>query len=314
MRVAAISFLLAVAVARSAWAFEDFEGTRAQGMGGATRAWALGDSAPLLNPSGMSLAKVYNAEASYGYTSRLSGQFLHASVVDSTSASTLAGGLYYTYRTDRSVTGVLGHGHEAGAAISLPIGPHLIAGATLKWFHLAGPDQGPEAVSGGVTFDGGITVRALPQLSFAVVGVNINDLHTGQAPRMLTYGAAFLPFPNLVLAADGVTAFSRDDVTGARGTGFRGGGELTLFQRVTVRAGGGLDPLLGVGYLAAGLGALSDVGAIDVGVRGDLWSVDKTYGALNLFLGLSLRLFVGSAIPEENGDRQNGDRQPYFNE
>jgi hypothetical protein len=304
MRVAAISFLFAVTIARSAWAFEDFEGTRAQGMGGATRAWALGNSAPLLNPSGMSLAKVYNAEASYGYTSRLSGQFLHAAVIDSTSASTLAGGLYYTYRTDKSAAGVPGHGHEAGASLSLPIGEHLAAGATVKWFRLAGPDQGPELVSGGVTFDGGITVRVMPQLSVAVVGVNINDLHTGQAPRMLTYGAAFLPIPDLVLAADGVTAFTRDDVTGARGTGFRGGGELTLFQRVTVRAGGGLDPLLGVGYLAAGLSALSQIGALDLGVRGDLWAVDKAYGARNLFLGVSLRLFVSTAMPDENGERR----------
>jgi hypothetical protein len=304
MRSTAIVLLFAVVGVRPALAFEDFEGTRAQGMGGATRAWALGNSAPLLNPSGMSLAKVYNAEASYGYTSRLSGQFLHAAVIDSTSASTFAGGLYYTYRTDKSAAGVPGHGHEVGAALSLPIGEHLAAGATLKWFRLAGPDQGPELVSGGLTFDGGITVRVMPQLSVAVVGVNINDLHTGQAPRMLTYGAAFLPIPDVVLAADGVTAFTRDDVTGARGTGFRGGAELTLFQRVTVRAGGGLDPLLGVGYLAAGLSALSQIGALDLGVRGDLWAVDKAYGARNLYLGLSLRLFVSTAMPDENGERR----------
>jgi hypothetical protein len=302
MRVAAISFLLAVTVARSAWAFEDFEGTRAQGMGGATRAWALGDSAPMLNPSGMSLTKIYNAEASYGYTSRLSGQFLHASVVDSTSP--LAGGLYYTYRSDKSAAGVAGHGHEVGAALSLPIGEHITVGSTLKWFRLAGPDQGPEAVSGGLTFDGGITARLVPQLSLAVVGVNINDLHTGQAPRLLTYGAAFLPFPELVLAVDGVTALSRDDVTGARGTGLRGGGEWTIAERVALRAGGGLDPLLGVGYLSAGVGALSEAGAIDFSVRSDLWPVDKANGARNLFLGLSLRLFVGSAVANSSGEPQ----------
>src|SRR5450755_2458717 len=68
-------------------AFEDFEGTRSVGMGGATRAWALADSAVLLNPSGMSLAKAYNVEASYAYGSRLREQYLHASVVDSTSAT-----------------------------------------------------------------------------------------------------------------------------------------------------------------------------------------------------------------------------------
>jgi hypothetical protein len=62
--------------------------------------------------------------------------------------------------------------------------------------------------------------------------------------------------------------------------------------------------LLGVGYLAAGLSALSQIGALDLGVRGDLWAVDKAYGARNLYLGVSLRLFVSTAMPEENGDRR----------
>ena len=41
MRAAVVVLLLAAALARPAQAFEDFEGTRALAMGGATRAWAL---------------------------------------------------------------------------------------------------------------------------------------------------------------------------------------------------------------------------------------------------------------------------------
>src|SRR5260221_12715032 len=127
MRVAAIVLLVAGVVPRPAQAFEDFEGTRALAMGGATRAWALADSAVLLNPSGMSLAKAYNVEAAYAYGTRASEQFFHASVVDSTSASNLAGGLYYTYHLDKPA-GLAGHGHEVGAALSLPIGDSVAIG------------------------------------------------------------------------------------------------------------------------------------------------------------------------------------------
>jgi hypothetical protein len=307
MRAAAVTILiLGALVARPAGAFEDFEGTRALGMGGATRAWALADSAILLNPAGMPLAKSYNVEAAYAYGSRLSDQFLHASIVDSTSAINLAGGVYYTYHRD-DPAGVSGRGHEVGVALAMPIGPMLSLGATGKWFHLQGADAGATAVplpamseaatptSTGLTFDVGANLRPVPVLSFAVVGVNLVDRHQAQAPQMLTYGAAYIPVTELVVTLDGVTTFTRDAYTGLRGTGVRGGLEATLAQRVALRAGGGTDAALGTGYLAAGLSVLSEVGAIDVGARGDLFPY-ATGASRNVFVGVSLRLFVPGAI------------------
>jgi hypothetical protein len=300
--VAAVALALVVAFVLGfeghARAFDDFEGTRSVGMGGSGRAWALADSAVLLNPSGMSLAKAYNVEASYAYGSRLREQFLHASVVDSTSATNLAGGLYYTYRFDKTTGLASGHGHEVGGALSLPIGTSVALGATLKWFRLVGADNGPAAPGAtwdGFTTDVGATVRPDPTLSFAVVGANLVDKHRGQVPRMVTYGAAYLPIPEIVLALDGVTSFTRDDVTGTRGTGFRAGIEGALAQRVALRAGGGTDPVAGMGYLAAGFSAVSEIGALDLGVRGDLFQY-RTGGTRNLFLGVSLRLFVPGAV------------------
>jgi hypothetical protein len=293
MRAAAVVLLLVAVVARPALAFEEFEGTRAEGMGGATRAWALADSAPLLNPSGMSLVKAYNVEASYAYGSRLSNQFIHASIVDSTSALGLAGGLYYTYHLDDHGGDEHGHDHEAGVALSLPIGSYLALGATGKWFRLQGADTGPGQSSGGLTFDVGATIRPLPILSLAIVGVNLSDLNNGQAPQMLTYGAAFIPLPSLVLALEGVTSYTRDAVSGRRGTGVRLGGESAMAQRAAFRLGGGTDPVLGVGYLSAGASLISEVAAVDVGLRGDLFPID-TGSARNVVLGVSLRLFVGA--------------------
>jgi hypothetical protein len=303
MRAAVIVFLLAALVPRSARAFEDFEGTRALGMGGATRAWALGDSALLLNPSGMSLAKAYNIEASYGYGSRLSEQFLHASIVDSTSALGLGGGIYYTYHFDKPAS-LSGHGHEVGAALSLPVGPSVAIGATLKWFHLEGVDDDAlpavvvppvSPVASGLTFDVGATVRPADNFSLAFVGMNLVDHDQGQFPRMVTYGAALLPMPELVLALDGVTTFTRDSSTGARGTGVRAGIEASIAQRATLRAGGGTDPALGVGYLSAGVAFLAETGAIDVGLRGDLFPY-RTGSGRAVFLSVALRLFVPGAV------------------
>jgi hypothetical protein len=301
LRGVSLAVFVVVSATRPARAFEDYEGTRALGMGGATRAWALGDSALLLNPAGMSLAKIYNLEASYGYGSRLSEHFFHASIVDSTSASTLAGGVYYTYRLDKPAD-LSGHAHEAGAALSLPFTDRFALGATLKWFRFEGADDAPHAAAGtpattsnGLTFDVGANVRPVANLSLAVVGSNLVDRHHGQAPRTVGYGAAFVPTQSLVVTLDGLTTFTRDDFTGAKGTGVRGGAELALAQRVAIRAGGGTDPAAQVGYLAAGASLISEVVAIDVGARADLFPYG-TGASRNVFLGVSLRLFVPGAV------------------
>ena len=123
--------------AAPARAFEDYQETRVLGMGGASRAFAIGGAGPLINPSGMSLAKTYTVEGGYEYAHQFSDNFLHASVVDSTSEYNIAGGLYYTYHfSDRA--GAVGHGHEAGLAISLPFGEIMAMGATVKYTRLSG--------------------------------------------------------------------------------------------------------------------------------------------------------------------------------
>ena len=51
--------------------------------------------------------------------------------------------------------------------------------------------------------------------------------------------------------------------------------------------------MLGVGYVAGGLSAVSEIGAVDLGVRGDVIRI-STGSERNLFVGLSLRLFVAA--------------------
>jgi hypothetical protein len=286
-----------VASGAPAFAFEDFVGTRALGMGQASRAWAVGNAGPLLNPSGMSLVKSYSVEGSYGYTDRVPGHFLHAAIVDNTSAYNIAGGVYYTYH-DVAAMGRSGHGHEGGVAFSLPFGNFLSLGATVKYFRLRGDDAMPIGETlreGGVTFDLGATLRPVPVLSFAMVGTNLRDLHNGHAPQGLGYGVAVTAVSNLVISLDGRTRFTPDHYTNRKGTSVMGGAELTIVQRFAARLGGGYDALTGNGYGAAGFSALSEIGAFDAGIRYDLFQGELAPGmpvARSMVVGVGLRLFV----------------------
>jgi len=292
LRTLLFASLLTLAAA-PAHAFEDYQETRVLGMGGASRAFAIGGAGPLINPSGMSLAKTYTVEGGYEYAHQFSDNFLHASVVDSTSEYNIAGGLYYTYHfSDRA--GAVGHGHEAGLAISLPFGEILAMGATIKYAHLTGADTFPDSHDGGVTFDIGATVKPIKTLSFGVVGANLYDLHDGQFPRGSTYGAAYIPLPNLLVALDGRTNLDPDNY-GRKGTSVMAGGDFTIAERVAVRLGGGYDAATGAGYLTLGVSGLSEIGAFDAGLRQDITRGDLAPGvpaSLQTVLGVSLRLFV----------------------
>jgi hypothetical protein len=281
-----------------AWAMDDFAGTRALGMGDAVRGFAIGDSGPQLNPSGMSLIKNFQAlEGTYGFSRRLSAHTLHLSMVDNTSAFGIAGGLYYTYRASEPGGGVTGHGHEGGLALSLPIAGRAAFGATVKYFNLSGNDA-PGDHGGGVTFDAGATVDVLPKLSVGVVGYNLRDLDNSNATRGVGYGIAVIPIPELVIGVDGMTRLTPDNHTGRKGTGFMAGADLTLAGKYSIRAGGGYDPATANGYGAAGLSAISEVGAVDGSIRQDIVVHGTTQRST--VVAVSLRLFIPAPAPPPN--------------
>jgi hypothetical protein len=298
-----------VAAAPAARAFEEFTPTPALGMGGASRAWATGDAGPLLNPSGMTLVKAYTLEGTYGYGTRQSDQFLHASIVDNTSSYNLAGGIYYTYHSMDPSGRVSGHGHEAGLSLAFPFGNYVAIGATLKYFNLAGGDA-IDGHDGGITFDLGVTVRPIPLLSVAVVGNNLRSLENSQATQAVGYGVAVLPAAGLILAADGLTRFTADNQTGRKGTSGMVGASYTLLGKMGIRAGGGYDAVTGSGYATLGLSAISEIGALDGGLRQDLVRGEESPGVprpRETVVGLSLRLFIPAS-------QTNQDPSSFINE
>ena len=237
----------------------------------------------------MSLIQSYNVEADYFFARVGDEHFLHASIVDSTSGYKLAGGLYYTYHTDNPDGPISGHGHEAGLALSLPLGDHVAVGGTLKYFRLGG-DQATPASSGGLTFDAGATIRITESLSLGIVGANLNRLGLAQAPQALGYGLAFSPGADLLLVLDGVTNLTADPPLPRKGTRLSAGGELLLAKKVSLRAGGGYDGVSQNGFFTAGIAAVGEAGTLDFGVRQDAFS----HGAAprETILAVSFRLFV----------------------
>jgi hypothetical protein len=299
--VAIVAAVAASALAPRARAFEQFIGTAPLGMGGASRAWAVGDAGPLLNPSGMTLTKTYTIEAAYAYANRLDDQFFHAAIVDSTSSYSLSGGLYYTYHTGQPAPGVDAHGHEIGLALAFPFGEYMSVGGTVKYFILRDADE-LNGNGGGLTFDVGITVRPAPVLSLALVGTNLRPMDNSQATQALGYGVAVVLIPSLVLDADGLTRFTADNQTGRKGTSVMAGASYTLAERFAVRLGGGYDASTGNGYASVGLSGMSEIGSIDAGLREDLTrattgpSMEQTRETV---LGISLRLFVPANQTQE---------------
>ncbi len=278
--------------------YPDLVGTRPIGMGGALRAAATGDAALGLNPSGMSLVRSYAIEGSYQYARPGSANRAHVSIVDSTSTFNLSGGVYYTYHNLAAPTAMpmsmpmsgKRTGHEAGIALSFPIGDRVFVGALGKYLRL-GDDP---ATAGNdplrdFNVDVGVTVRPANKLSVAAVGYNLNDLKRPDLPLALGLGAALSVLPDFMLTFDALVDFTTSDPNRGTALGLMGGGEYVFDKRFAVRAGGGREALSGNGYIAGGLSALSEVGAADVGMRQDIAGQTRA-----TVVGVSLRLFIQS--------------------
>jgi hypothetical protein len=68
-----------------------------------------------------------------------------------------------------------------------------------------------------------------------------------------------------------------------------------LAQRAGMRLGGGYDAITGSGYGSAGLSAIAEIGALDIGIRYDLTQGELAPGVRyprTTVAGVGLRLFV----------------------
>jgi hypothetical protein len=250
------------------------------------RAIATGDAGPQLNPSGISLLRAYLIEGSYQYGSAAKSQDARISAVDSTSGFNLGGALYYTYHRDSPSDGVTQIGHLFGGSLSFPLLDKIFLGGSAKYIHFADT----AGTHSGFTFDAGLTVRPIPQVSIGAVGYNLLDRNTPWAPRAVGGGVAVLPMPMLLLVFDSVLEKVYDNSGRDNVMYYMGGGEISFAASAAIRAGGGHDGLTKNSYVSAGFSLLSaDIGALDVGLRQDVSGARKA-----TIFGVSARLFVPS--------------------
>jgi hypothetical protein len=265
---------------------------RSLGLGGALRGAATGAAGPTLNPSGISLVRSYAIEGSYANSHAEAGHVAQLSIVDSTSAFNLGGGVYYTYAT-ASPKNAPGIGrHEGGLLLSFPFGDRVSIGGTVRYIRarqdaIVGASPVPARLDKGFTFDAGLTVRPISFLSLGLVGYGLRDMKNPQVPFAAGGGLALVPVPELVVVLDGLIDFRSHDESLGSAKSIMGGVEYTFASRYAIRAGGGHDGGRKQDYTSAGASLLSEAGALDLGARQDVTGEDKGF-----FIGIAGRLFV----------------------
>src|ERR1017187_5973990 len=161
----------------------------------------------------------------------------------------------------------------------------IFLGGSAKYVHFT---DATSTTHTGFTFDAGLTLRPIPQLSIGAVGYNLLDRETPWAPRAVGGGVAVLPMPMLLLVFDSVLEKVYDNSGRDKVMYYMGGGEISFAASAAIRAGGGHDGLTKNSYVSAGFSLLSaDIGALDIGLRQDVSGAKKT-----TIFGVSARLFV----------------------
>jgi hypothetical protein len=313
-RIAATVFLLALA-ARSATArAEDVVGTRALGMGDALRAAAVGASGVHLNPSGMTLLRGYVVEGNYGYRGSDGTSIFDGSIVD-TLTSRVGAGIFYNSltaapRSDYYLPGSLPvgekldrSGYRAGLALALPIVEFLHLGLTGKYVsyetkHVAGAAPVLD-VGSGFTMDAGATLRIGNLVNLAVVGQNLIDVKTREAPQTVAFGVALTALDSFIVDFDAVfDTSSFQDANGSSATTAKYAVGAELFTSGLAIRGGYLNDrgaryavgrtALALQYATFGLSAIGKGAALDGGIR---QQVSGT-GDKETMFNIGLRLFV----------------------
>jgi hypothetical protein len=239
---------------------------------GSLRATSNSTDALFLNPANIATARVYHLGAFASIWPQASRQTYGGGVVDSiVSSSRVAGGFGGTY-TRQDPDGVDRKIIDLRFALAYPFSDSFFVGAAGRY--LSAEQEGfprdlgqlrPSAAAAGLageaivktfTFDAGLTVKPVKELSVSAVGYNLTDTGNGFLPLMLGGGVGY--------SAD---VFSVEaDVLG----------DFTTYDEAMMRAMGGGQILLG-GHFPLRLGYRFDEGATSHLVTGGVGYLDTAY-------------------------------------
>ena len=255
------------------------ETPRIAATGAALRAMSNSDSALFINPANMAATRVYHIGAFAQIWPEASRQSYGGAVVDSIVSSTgLAGGLGGTYNR-QDADGVDRKAIDVRFALAYPFSKLFFVGAAGRYLSLEedGFPRGlgqlrPSSASGGlrdsaivktITFDAGMTLKPIPELSLALVGYNLTDSGHGFLPLMLS-GAAGFGTEDFTIEADYLADFTTYDDTKSR---IMGGGELLIADHFPLRIGYRWDEGAESHTLTGGAGYLDPAYSLEASIE-----------------------------------------------
>jgi hypothetical protein len=315
---ALLALVLLLLASRPAAGFDEMEGARSLGMGGALRAAAASEAGIYMNPAGLPLTKAYSVQALFDFRPQDTSTAVGVAITDSvTNKAGVSAGLYYTFLNaepkltlDPTVGSITytRRGHEAGLSLAYPLAERFILGVTNKYVYLNSTDELgsiPGARSRGYTLDVGLVLRLSDAINFGAVGQNVVPMKTWETPPTLGLGLALAALQALVLDVDVVIRWLdyRDDQKMRTLVGVKAGGEYFVGSKFPVRLGYSWDvpsrslavrvdqdgnpSSKGESFFHAGLGFMTTQFGFEAAVRQQLSGTDK-----ETLLGFALKLFV----------------------
>jgi opacity protein-like surface antigen len=255
----------------------EMESPRSTAMGGALR--ALGNSLDglYLNPANMATSRVYHLGAVAQIWTQAQRQSYGGAAVDSIlNPERIAGGIAVT-TTDQDPDGMARNSLDMRFALAFPFSDKVFFGATVKYLTLGqdGHPSGaltPTLATGGlrkesifreISVDAGLTVKPIPELSIAAVGVNLTNPDSALMPLLLGGGIGFGTADFSIEADVGAdfTTYEKTSLT------FSGGAEYLIAGMVPLRAGYLYDQAFERQAVSFGAGFLSPEFAVDAAMR-----------------------------------------------
>jgi len=248
---------------------EDGAPAESLGVADAVRASAWGPSAIFANPAALLRVNLLAVETTYSYLEGKDGHNFGLSMVDAKTNPDVALGVAYNYFT----TAPDGRDRDGNQMrLGLATGyrgdqVNLYAGIGLRWLALTlGKDDTDEGVTetddvDTWTADIGLLLEFDRRIRFAVVGQNLIDTKTPEAPRIVGLGLSFV-FDVIDVGANIDLDLSEASERTVSTWGF--GADFVIIDVVHLRAGFVRDEAYDAERMTFGLGWSSDSVAVDV--------------------------------------------------
>jgi hypothetical protein len=256
--------------------YNEIETPRVTGAGGAVRALSSSVHSLFVNPANLTASRVYHLGAFANVVPEARRQSYGAAAVDSlVSSARVAGGVGATYNF-QDTEGIDRRWTDLRFALAYPVADQFFLGAGGRYLWLSEENGygrlGASAASSGLpdarivkgfALDAGATIKVGKELSFAVVGSNLNNPDHGFQPTSVAGGVG-LTFGDFSAEADVLADFTTFDRTTVRPmVGLEG-----LFaDTVSARLGYRFDQGLKSHALAAGVGYIDRTFDVDIALR-----------------------------------------------